>query len=83
MLCQDCPLSHSKSPYRLQCIWNAQLGGKWEIGPQRFKAMVKAVGRILLVCELVILCDMTGLARVQVQYSAFVIPSVERSDSAQ
>jgi len=45
--------------------------------------MVQAVGRILLVRELLIWCYMTGLARVQVQYSAFVIPVVESRHGVQ
>jgi len=45
--------------------------------------MVKAVGRILLVHELLVLCYMSGLARGQVQYSAFMIPFVEQRHSAQ
>ena len=40
--------------------------------------MVKADGRIPLVRELLIPCYMTGLAQVQVEYSAFVIPFIER-----
>jgi len=83
MPCQHCQLSHRKWSDRLLRIWNASLGGKSEIAPQRFESMVQAVGRILLVCELLISCYMTRLARVQVQYSAFVIPFVERRHGAQ
>ena len=79
---QHCQLSHCKWD-RLLCIWNATRGGRSKIGHQRFESMVKAVGGILLVRELVISCSMTGLARVQVQYSAFMIPFVERRHSAQ
>jgi len=79
---QHCQLSHRKWSHRLLCIWNAPPGGKSEIAPQRFESMVKAVGRILLVRELLISCYMTGLARVQVQYSAFMIPFVERRHGA-
>ena len=61
-----CQLSHRKWSHRLLFIWNARRGGKSEIAPQQFESMVKAVGRILLVCELLISCYMTGLARVQV-----------------
>ena len=81
--CQHCQLSHGKWSHRLLCIWNAPLEGKSEIAPQRFESIVKAVGRILLVRELLISCYMTGLAWVQVQYSAFVIPFVERRHGAQ
>ena len=80
---QHCQLSDRQWSPRLLCIWNAPLGGKTEIAPQRFESMVKAVGRILLVHELLISCYMTGLARVQVQYSAFVIPVVQRRHGAQ
>jgi len=74
---QHCQLSHCKWSHRLLCIWNDPPGGKSEIGPQRFESMVKAVGRILLLRELLILCYMTRLARFQVQKSEFVIPFVE------
>ena len=80
---QHCQLSHRKWSHRLLCIWNASPGGKSEIGPQRFESMVNAIGRILLVHELPISCYMTELAWVQVQYSAFRIPFVERRHSAQ
>ena len=80
---QHCQLSHCKWSHRLLCIWNAALGGKSEIGPPRFESMVKAVGWILWVYELLISCYMTRLARVQVQYSAFVITLVERKHGAQ
>ena len=80
---QHCQLSHRKWSHRLLCIWNASSGGKSEIGPQRFESMVKAGGRILLVRELLILCYMTGLARVPVQYSVFVIAFVEWRHGAQ
>jgi len=80
---QHCQLSHCKWSYRLLCIWNATLRGMSEIGPQQFESMVKAGGRILLVRELLTCCDMTGLARVQVKYSAFVIPFVERRHGVQ
>jgi len=80
---QHCQLSHRKWSQRLRFIWNAPPGGKSEIASQRFVSILKAVGRILLVRELLILCYMTGLARVQVQYSAFVIPFVERRHSPQ
>jgi len=63
---QNCQLSHCKWSHRLLGIRNTPLGGKSEIEPQRFESMVKAVGRILLVRELLILCDLTGLARIQV-----------------
>ena len=76
MPCQNCQLSHRKWSHRLLCIWNAPPGGKSEIAPQRFESMVKAVGRLVLVRELLISCDMTGLAWVQVQYFAFVVPFV-------
>jgi len=76
-------LSHYKWSHRLLGIWNGPPGGKSEIAPQRFELMVKAVGRILLVRELLISCYITGLARVQVQYSAFVIKFVERMHRAQ
>jgi len=80
---QYSPLSHRKCSHRLLCIWNAPPGGKSEIGSQRFKSLVQAVGRILLVRELVIWCYMTGLALVQVQYSALVIPVVESGHGVQ
>jgi len=80
---QHCQLSHYKWSHRLRYIWNAPPGGKSEIGPQLFKSMVKAVGQILLVRELLISCYMTGLAQLHVQYSVFVIPFVERKHSAQ
>ena len=80
---QVCQLCHRKWSNRLECIWNAPPGGKSEIAPQRFESMVKAVGRILLVGELLISSYMTGLARVQFEYSAFVIPIVERRHGAQ
>ena len=53
------------------------------MAPQWFESMVKAVGRILSLCKLLISCDMTGLARVQVQDSVFVIPFVEPRHGAQ
>ena len=65
------------------CIWNAPQGGKSEIGPKWLGSMVKAVGRILLMRELLISCYMNGLARVQVQYSAFVILFVKPRHGAQ
>jgi len=74
---QHCQLPHRKWAHRLLCICNAPPRGKSEIAPQRYESMVKAVGRIHLVRELLISCYMTGLARAQVQYSAFVIPFVE------
>ena len=80
---QHCQLSHGKWSHRLLSIWNAPPGGNSEIAPQRFELMVKAVGQILSVRELLIACYMTGLAQVQVQYCAFVIPFVERSHCAQ
>jgi len=80
---QYCQLSHRKSSHRLLCIWNALPGGKSEIAPQRFESMVKAVGQILLVRELLLSCCMTGLAWVQVQYSVFVILFMERRHGAQ
>jgi len=81
---QHCQLSHRKWSHWLLCIWNAPPGGKSEIAPQRFESMGKAVGRIRLVRELLISCYMSGLARVQVQYSAFVIIRfVERRHGAQ
>jgi len=83
MPCQHCELSHRKWSHRLLCIWNAPPGGKSEIATQWFESMVQAVGRILLVRELLISCYMTGLRQVHVQYSAFVIPFVERRHSAQ
>jgi len=80
---QHCQLSHRNWFHRLLGIWNAPPKGKSEIAPQRFESMVKAVGRILFVRELLISCFITGLARVQVQYSAFIIPFVERRRGAQ
>jgi len=80
---QHCQLSHRKWSHRLLSIWNPPLGGMSKIAPQRFESIVKAVGRILLVRELLISCYMTGLTRVQVPYSAFVIPFVERRHGAQ
>jgi len=74
---QSCQLSQRKLAHRLHFIWNAPLGGKSEIGPQRFESMVKAVGRIPLLLELLIACDMTGLAQVHVQYCAYVMQFVE------
>ena len=53
-------LSLCKWSHRLLGIWNAPRGGKCEIGPQRFESLVKAVGQILLVRELVISCYMTA-----------------------
>jgi len=63
MPCQHCQLSHRKWSHRLLCIWNAPPRGKSEIAPQRFETMVKAVGRIRLVRELLIfvLYDWAGL----------------------
>jgi len=60
---QHCQLSHRKWSHRLLCIWNAPRGGKSAIAPQRFESIVKPVGGILLVRELLISCYMTGLAR--------------------
>jgi len=53
---QYCQLSHCKWSHRLLSMWNAPVGGKSEIGPQWFESIVKAVGRILLVRELLIFC---------------------------
>jgi len=72
-----CQLTHCKWGHRLLWICDASPGGKSEIAPQRYESMVKAVGRIHLVRELLISCYLTGLARAQVQYSVFVIPFVE------
>jgi len=83
MPCQHCQLSHPKWSHRLLCIWSAPPGGKSKIEPQWFKIMVKAVGWIALVQELLIWYYMTGLAQGQVQYSVFVIPFVERRHGAQ
>jgi len=80
---EHCQLSHRKWSHGLLCIWNVPQGGKSEIGPQWFESIVKAVGRILLQCELLIWCYMTGLARVQVQYSVLVIAFVERRHDTQ
>jgi len=80
---QHCQLAYRKWYYRLLCIWKASLVGKSEIGPQQFELMVKDVGQILLEGELLISCYMTRLAWVQVQYSAFMIPFVERRHGAQ
>jgi len=77
MPCQHCQLSHHKWSHRLLGIWNGPPGGKSKIAPQRFESMVKAIGRILLVRELMISCYMSGLARVEVEYCAFVISFVE------
>jgi len=74
---QHCQLSHGTWFHRPLFIWNAPGGGKSEIVPQRFESKVKDVGRIALVRELLISCNMTGLAPGQVQYSAFVIPFVD------
>jgi len=83
MPCQHCQLFYRKWSHSLLCIWNGPPGGKSEIVPQRFESTVKAAGRIPLVCELLISCYMTGLAQVQVQYSAFVIPFVEQRHGTQ
>jgi len=77
MPCHHCKLSHCKLSHRLLCIWNVLLGGTYDIGPQQLELMVKAVGRIALLRELLISCYMTGLAQGQVQYSVFMIPFVE------
>ena len=80
---QHCQLSHRAWCHRLLCIWNPPWRGKSAIGPPRCECMVKAVGCIGLVSELLIWGYMTGLAQVQVQYSEFVIRFLEGRYCAQ
>ena len=59
---QHSQLSHPKWSHRRLCIWNPHLGGKSQIPPEWFESRVKAVGWLLLVCDLLIFCYLTGLA---------------------